>query len=88
MYEWSPLGVVAEGDALVVNGLNIWSGRWVPKDVPPVKLAHPASAGQFHNFRLYRVESSGTYFDFAAAELSSNVWGFYIATRSGVESPQ
>ena len=80
MNEWKPLGVVEEGDALVVNGSNIWSGRWVPTNALPVKLEHPAITGQLHNFRLYRLESSATNFDFAAAELSPNVWGFYAST--------
>ena len=80
MSEWKPLGVVEEGNALLANGSNIWSGKWVPTNAPPVKLEHPAIAGQLHNFRLYRFQSSGITFSFAAAELSPNVWGFYVST--------
>lgn len=78
MCEWKPLGVVTEGDVLEVDGSNIWSKRWVPLDGLPVSLAHPAFAAQTHIFRLYRFEDSRTSFKFAAAELSSNVWGFYV----------
>lgn len=80
MYEWKPVGVVAEGDALEINGSNIWSGKWVSLDAPPVRLAHPAFVGQTHAFRLYRFEDSQASFTFAAAELSPNVWGFYVPT--------
>ena len=78
MGEWKPLGVVEEGAALAVSGTNIWSGNWVSLKAPPVRLEHPAFAGQPHNFRLYRFENSKINFDFAAAELSPNVWGFYV----------
>jgi hypothetical protein len=78
MREWKPSGVVTEGDALEVNGTNIWSGKWVSLDALPVRLAHPAFAGQIHNFRLYRFEDKRTSFNFASAELSPNVWGFYV----------
>jgi hypothetical protein len=77
MREWKPLGVVEEGGALVVNGSNIWSGKWMPLNAPPVRLAHPMYAGQTHTYRLYRFEKDDIHFDFAAAELSPNVWGFY-----------
>jgi len=79
MCEWKPLGVVEEDGALGVNGSNIWSGKWVPLHAPPVRLQHPAFTGRTHIFRLYRFENGEINFDFAAAELSPNVWGFYAA---------
>jgi hypothetical protein len=44
----------------------------------PLTLDRPAFAGQTHHFRLYRFENSKLNFDFAAAELSPNVCGFYV----------
>jgi len=73
MCEWQPLGVVAEGDVLEVVGSNIWSGKRVPLDAPPIGLAHPAFAGQTHIFRLYWFEDSQDSFKFAGAELSPNL---------------
>jgi hypothetical protein len=80
MREWKQLGVVEEGDALEVSGSNIWSGKWVALNAPPVRLPHPTYIEQTHNFRLYRFENGVTNFDFAAAELSPNIWGFYVAS--------
>ena len=77
MSEWKTLGVIEEGHALVIKGSDIWSGKWVPLNADPLSLEHPAYPGQAHIFRLYRFESSGNSFNFAAAELSPNVWGFY-----------
>jgi hypothetical protein len=76
-YEWKASGVIEEGSALVVNGSDIWSGKWVSLNADPLSLEHPAYPGQVHTFQLYRFESSGNSFNFAAAELSPNVWGFY-----------
>ena len=80
MSEWKAVGVVEEGGVLIVNGSNIWSGKWVSLNALPVKLEHPAFRGQTHTFQLYRFESGEGNFNFAAAELSPNVWGFYIPT--------
>jgi hypothetical protein len=79
--EWKPLGVVEEGGALSVNGSNIWSGKWMALDAHPVGLEHPDFAGQTHTFRRYRFENNAMSFDFAAAELSPNVWGFYVLAQ-------
>jgi hypothetical protein len=54
MHEWTQLGVVDEGGALEVHGSNIWSGKSMSLNAPPVRRQHPAFAGQIHTFRLYR----------------------------------
>lgn len=72
------LGVIEAGSALVVNGSDIWSGKWVSLNADPLSLEYPAYPGHVHTFELYRFEATGDSFSFAAAELSPNVWGFYV----------
>jgi len=76
--EWKALVVIEEGSALIVNGADIWSGKWVALNAGPLRLEHPAYPGQVHTFQRYHFDSIGGSFTFAAAELSPNVWGFYV----------
>lgn len=72
------MNIVQEGEPMLINGTNIWGGKWQLVDAPAVELAHHAYPGQLHRFRLYETENNGELLRFAATEVSANVWGFYV----------
>jgi len=78
MDEWKSCGVVIEGQPIDVGGINPWSSHWVSRRQPPVELPHPAHPNQRHKMWVYEIEDAGKKVVFAAAELSANVWGFYV----------
>ncbi len=78
MSQWKAVGVVAEGQSIQVGGLNVWDYRWARKSDDPVELPHPAHPHQQHRMFIYEVSAGGKNVTFAAGELSTNVWGFYV----------
>jgi hypothetical protein len=78
MQNWQAAGIVAEGDPIMVGGLNPWSFEWRRVQEEPVELPHPAYPNQRHRMWVYEIESGGRRVRFAAGELSASVWGFYV----------
>jgi hypothetical protein len=81
MIKWKSVGIVEEGNPISIGGLNPWDFEWCRVQDEPVQLPHPSYPNQKHAMRVYEVESDGRRVRFAAGELSSNVWGFYIPAR-------
>jgi hypothetical protein len=79
MSAWKPIGVVAEGQPIEIDGINPWQHSWRSTEQPSVELPHPSCPNQRHRMNIYEVESAGHKVVFAAGELSANVWGFYVA---------
>jgi hypothetical protein len=77
---WRPTGVVAEGQPLAINGLNVWDLRWAPRGDERVELPHPSYPEQRHRMVVYEIESKGEMIVFAAGELSPGIWGFFEPT--------
>lgn len=78
MTQWKPVGVVVEGEPILIDGLNPWQFAWREVQKEPVELPHPAYPGQRHKMWIYEIEAGGGRVRFAAGELSANVWGFYV----------
>ena len=78
MDQWTAVGIVPEGNAIAVGGLNPWAFEWRQVRDEPVDLPHPAYPTQSHRMWVYEIESGGRKVRFAAGELSENVWGFYV----------
>lgn len=76
---WKPLGVVAEGQAIAVEGVNPWGEDWLPADQQPVELQHPTYPDQLHAFRVYSIRVDDQEAKFAAAEVSPGAWAFYVS---------
>jgi hypothetical protein len=74
---WQTAHIGLDHDDLVLDGLPIWSLPWRQETAEPVTLAHPAHPEQRHAFTIYTVDDGSRATRFAAAELSSGVWGFY-----------
>ena len=75
---WKSVGVVIEGESLLISGLNVWDYKWVSLKEPLINLPHPSYSDQLHGFHLYQIEHGEHKVHFAASELSPNVFGFYV----------
>jgi hypothetical protein len=75
---WMPIGVVAEGQPIDVKGLNPWQCEWKQTADPIVELPHPNYPAQQHTMNVYEITDGNSTVRFAAAELSPNVYGFYV----------
>jgi hypothetical protein len=78
MQDWIPAGIVIEGNAITIGGLNPWGCEWRQVQDEPIELPHPAYPNQRHRMWVYEIKSGGRKVKFAAGELSTNVWGFYV----------
>lgn len=78
MNKWKAVGVVIEGERINIGGVNPWNHKWEATDQEPVQLPHPSYQNQMHTMHIYKIESAGRTILFATAELSANVWGFYV----------
>ena len=74
---WAPVGVVFEGEAIQIHGLNPWEHSWVPTGTT-VELFHPSYPDQPETMSVYRIETPNGAVVFAAGELSAGVFGFFL----------
>jgi hypothetical protein len=77
-FRWTNTGIVSEGGFFAVGGENVWSHKWLKAEVDAVQLPHPSYPTQTHRFSVYRIERPVGEVRFAAAEVSPNVWAFYV----------
>jgi hypothetical protein len=75
---WTVAGIVTEGQPIEVAGQNLWIHKWVKANEPEVLLPHPQYQQQSHRFVVYEAACGGTVVRFAAAEVSPNVYAFYV----------
>jgi hypothetical protein len=75
--EWREVGVVSEGESIVIGGIDPWKHRWESSKLT-VELSHPAHKDQRHRMNVYRIVVGDSAITFAAGELSASVWGFYV----------
>ena len=78
MNNWKSVGVVTEGESISIGGINPWNHKWKETGQEQIQLPHPSYSDQMHTMRIYEIESTGRAIQFAAGELSANVWGFYV----------
>ena len=65
-------------DDIKIGGLNVWQHDWRRVAVEPLTLPHPAYPKQMHRYEVYEIGDVAQPVRFAASELSSSVWGFYV----------
>ena len=75
---WELLKVVIDGDALNIEGLDIWLNKWEKLYIDSISVPHPSYPQQKHELRPYFIESDGKCVVFMAGELSNCVWCFYV----------
>ena len=75
---WTIAGTVAEGEPFAVDGGDVWLHKWLRTDDDSVQLPHPNYPAQLHRFSVYEIQRQTGVVRFAAAEVSANVWAFYV----------
>lgn len=78
MNDWSAVGVVIEGNPILVGSLNPWKYEWRQVQDETVELPHPTYPNQRHRMWVYEITDGRQIVRFATGELSANVWGFYV----------
>jgi len=78
MKEWKFVNIVADGQPIMVNGVNPWNHEWVSLDKEPIEVPHPSYPNQKHKMRQYKIVTGNKTIIFAAGEYSNCVWGFYV----------
>jgi len=71
----SYVGVV-DGVAFLIDGVNVWRHEW--RRVPGDHAIIRADNGQDQTVPIYRIDANGAVVTFAAHEISSCVWAFYL----------
>ena len=70
--------MVADGDTLEIEGINVWACKWNSLPLEPIEIPHPSYPTQRHKFQIYTIGSNSKTAQFAAGELSNNAWCFYV----------
>jgi hypothetical protein len=83
--QWRPLHVGVANDAVRIDGIELWKHTWHSAGLPQVPLPHPAHPSQMHHFDIFDAGTQAYNRRFAAAELSNNVWGFYVSNVAGAK---
>lgn len=78
MTKWREAAIGYGIDSIEVGGLDVWKEEWRSVDAPEVMLPHPAYPKQIHSYKIYEIGDARHPVRFATAELSNQVWGFYV----------
>ena len=75
---WRLVGrVIADGEPMMLDGVDPWASDWRAVDAPPIVVAHPQYPNQRHDMSVYEIRGDRTV-RFAAGEFSNGAWGFYL----------
>lgn len=74
---WRLLGVVFDGAAIEVGGVNPWGQHW-QHGGGVITVPHPSFASQRHPLTVWSFQVGPRTVTFAAGELSNGVWCFYL----------
>lgn len=80
MNKWQFVATSAEGDSLIIEGIDVWQQPW---QKAPDELASVRASGQGERLSLpvYEILADDKRIAFAAAEVSNGIWEFYIPAR-------
>ena len=74
---WRAVDVVSKGSPVRVRGRDVWGMTW--RDTGErVPLPHPSHPTELHLFSVFKAGPWWASVRFAAAELSADLWGFYV----------
>lgn len=80
--KWKAVGVIGEGNEFLIGDANVWEKQWQKTSVSSLSLPHPSYSGQTHDFDVYSMTTNAGPVTFATAEVSANVWAFYVPNIS------
>lgn len=72
------MGIAGEGNDFLIEDANVWDKQWQRISGPSITLLHPTCSGQTHKFDVYSMMTDTGPVMFGAAEVSANVWAFYV----------
>jgi len=75
--DWKFVGAVPERQNFKIQGVNVWSQKWIPVENEFAYVNDP-SYNQPFRFQVYTIQSGGVVIKFAAGEFSASMWGFYV----------
>ena len=76
--EWRIVhGIVGEGGAVRIEGLNPWDHKWISTGAQIV-VPHPQYPDEQHTMPVYEIHRGGRSVTFAAGEFSNLAYGFYV----------
>jgi hypothetical protein len=78
MTRWREAAIGLGIEPIEVGGYNVWKEDWRPVDAPEVLLPHPDYPKQIRSYKIYEIGDAKRPVRFAVAELSNQVWGFYV----------
>ncbi len=79
--DWVLLSVVTEGNAMEIDGIDLWWHEWRRLDIGTLQVPHPSYRQQVHTLWPYAIETDDDPLVFCAGELSNGVWCFHIPSR-------
>jgi hypothetical protein len=79
MITWRHIGTCVEGQRFDIEGLNVWSHKWICKKGELASVKDPLYA-QSKTFHVYNIIAEQHQITFAAGEFSNGVFGFYTPT--------
>jgi len=79
---WKQLHLGAEGETVLLGGVNVWAASWKTQGEEPVVAKHPSHPEQEHRLSRYFIEADGKVHEFAAGEVSPGVWLFLVPSRN------
>ncbi|MBL6853645.1 MAG: hydantoinase B/oxoprolinase family protein, partial [Alphaproteobacteria bacterium] len=79
--DWESVHIGFENDDVTIEGAKVWKHEWHEANTPRVRLPHPRYPNQIHTLQVYEIGDPRGPIRFAAGELSSGVWGFYVPRR-------
>lgn len=75
---WRLVGrIIADGEPMLLDGLDPWKHGWHSVATPPIVVAHPQYPTQRHDMAVQEIRAERTVC-FAAGEFSNSAWGFYL----------
>jgi hypothetical protein len=73
---WKHIGTCVEGQRFEIEGLDVWSHKWICKQGESASVKDP-QYGQAYTFHAYEIITAQQRVTFAAGEFSNAVFGFY-----------
>lgn len=79
--DWNLLTVATEGEAVEIDGIDVWWHDWRRLHIDTVSVPHPSFSNQMHTLWPYAIEPVDIPILFYAGELSNGVWCFYVPSK-------
>ncbi len=74
---WQYVGITSEETPFEIDGIDIWQAKWQPSKLNKFEAPHPSYPSQKHQMSPFQIDINGGILNFAACEVSANVYVFY-----------